>query len=76
MGQSGMRLHHAEKCADRTAIFRDQCSDPVGCRRRRWLGAQRWLAFQQAKALGGNVRKGERGTTVCYADRFTPKREQ
>ncbi|SES13578.1 protein of unknown function [Sphingobium sp. YR768] len=23
--------------------------------------------------MGGNVRKGERGTTVCYADRFTPK---
>lgn len=34
---------------------------------------QRWLTFKQAQALGGTVRKGERGTIVCYADRFTPK---
>jgi len=38
--------------------------------------SQRWLTFRQAKALGGNVRKGEQGTTVCYADRFTPKDER
>ena len=37
--------------------------------------SQRWLTFKQAQAAGGNVRKGERGTTVCYADRFTPKDE-
>jgi antirestriction protein ArdC len=36
-------------------------------------GSQRWLTYRQAQALGGNVRKGEQGTTVCYADRFTPK---
>ncbi len=36
-------------------------------------GSQRWLTYRQALALGGNVRKGEQGTTVCYADRFTPK---
>lgn len=35
--------------------------------------AQRWLTFKQAEALGGHIRKGERGVTVCYADRFTPK---
>jgi antirestriction protein ArdC len=35
--------------------------------------AQRWLTFKQAEALGGHVRKGERGVTVCYADRFTPR---
>ncbi|WP_267433580.1 zincin-like metallopeptidase domain-containing protein [Sphingomonas sp. GM_Shp_1] len=35
--------------------------------------SQRWLTYRQAQAAGGNVRKGERGTTVCYADRFTPK---
>lgn len=34
-----------------------------------------WLTFKQALALGGNVRKGERGTTVCYADTFIPKAE-
>lgn len=37
---------------------------------------QRWLTFRQALALGGHVRKGERGTSVCYADRFTPKGEE
>ena len=38
--------------------------------------SQRWLTYGQAQAAGGNVRKGERGTTVCYADRFIPKGEQ
>jgi antirestriction protein ArdC len=37
------------------------------------FAAQRWLTFRQAQALGGHVRKGERGTCVCYADKFTPK---
>lgn len=37
---------------------------------------QSWLTFRQALDLGGAVRKGERGTTVCYADRFIPKSEQ
>lgn len=37
---------------------------------------QTWLTFKQALALGGCVRKGERGTMVVYADRFTPKDEQ
>ena len=30
------------------------------------------MTYRQAQALGGNVRKGETGTTICYADRFTP----
>src|SRR5579864_1364443 len=37
--------------------------------------SQHWLTFRQALDLGGNVRKGERGTTVCFADRFIPKSE-
>lgn len=37
---------------------------------------QHWLTFRQALALGGTVRKGERGTTVVYADRFTPEDEK
>ena len=37
---------------------------------------QSWLTFKQAKTLGGSVRRGERGTTVVYADRFIPKTEQ
>lgn len=37
--------------------------------------SQRWLTYRQAQMLGGTVRKGETGTTVCYADRFTPRQE-
>jgi antirestriction protein ArdC len=37
--------------------------------------AQQWLTFRQALTLGGHVMKGARGTTVCYADRFTPRSE-
>ena len=37
---------------------------------------QSWFTFRQALALGGNVRKGERGTTVVYADRFVPDGEK
>jgi antirestriction protein ArdC len=37
---------------------------------------QSWLTFRQALSLGGNVRKGERGTTVVYADRFVPEDEK
>jgi len=36
---------------------------------------QNWLTFRQALNLGGSVRKGEKGTTVFYADRFIPKAE-
>ncbi|KUM25817.1 antirepressor [Mesorhizobium loti] len=38
--------------------------------------AQSWLTFRQALALGANVRKGEHGTTVVYADRFVPDDEK
>ncbi|TWB03668.1 ArdC family protein [Bradyrhizobium stylosanthis] len=38
--------------------------------------SQRWLTFNQASHLGASVRKGEHGVTVCYADRFIPKRGQ
>ncbi|WP_455363799.1 ArdC family protein [Sphingopyxis granuli] len=38
--------------------------------------SQQWLTFRQALSLGGNVRKGEHGTTVVYADRFVPDDEK
>ncbi|MGY3590292.1 antirestriction protein ArdC [Bradyrhizobium sp. USDA 4341] len=37
------------------------------------FASQRWLTFRQATALGGTVRKGERGVGVCYADKFVPR---
>jgi antirestriction protein ArdC len=41
----------------------------------RGFSGQSWLTFRQALSLGGCVRKGERGTTVVYADRFVPVEE-
>lgn len=38
--------------------------------------SQGWLTFKQALEAGGNVRKGERGTCVVYADRFVPEAEK
>jgi len=37
---------------------------------------QSWLTFRQAQEAGGCVRKGERGVSVVYADRFTPEAER
>ncbi|WP_407150468.1 ArdC family protein [Bradyrhizobium sp. ORS 86] len=42
----------------------------------RGFAGQSWLTFRQALSLGGHVRKGERGTTVVYADRFVPNDEK
>ena len=38
--------------------------------------SQGWLTFRQALEAGGHVRKGEKGVTVVYADRFTPEAEK
>lgn len=38
--------------------------------------SQSWLTFKQAQDAGGCVSKGEKGTTVVYADRFTPEAEK
>lgn len=43
---------------------------------RHGFAAQEWLTFRQALSLGGHVRKGERGTTICYADSFIPQAER
>lgn len=37
---------------------------------------QGWLTFRQALKAGGSVRKGERGQSVVYADRFTTEAER
>lgn len=47
-----------------------------GAATERAFTGQSWLTFRQALSLGGHVRKGERGTTVVYADRFVPVDEQ
>ncbi len=38
--------------------------------------SQAWLSYKQAAQLGGPVLRGERGTTVFYADNFVPKDER
>src|SRR3546814_3411543 len=45
-----------------------------------WASAMRqgfaspyWLTFKQALELGGNVRKGSKGTTVVYANKLVMK---
>ncbi len=43
---------------------------------RRGYASQEWLTFRQTLSLGGNVRKGERGVTICYADSFVPRAER
>lgn len=35
------------------------------------FSAPLWMTYKQAQALGGQVRKGEAGALVVYADRFT-----
>lgn len=42
----------------------------------RGFSCQSWLTFRQALSLGGNIRRGERGTSVVYANRFVPGGEQ
>jgi len=42
----------------------------------RGFTGQNWLTFRQALGLGGHVSKGEKGTTVVYADRFIPDGER
>jgi antirestriction protein ArdC len=42
----------------------------------RGFAGQKWLTFRQALKIGAHVRKGEKGITVVYADRFVPYRER
>ena len=37
----------------------------------RGFGNPGWLTFRQAQSLGGSVRKGEKATTIVYADKVT-----
>jgi antirestriction protein ArdC len=41
----------------------------------RGFSSQSWT-FRQALGLGGHVKKGERGTTIVFADRFVPEDER
>jgi antirestriction protein ArdC len=73
-GKSAAR--YAEERFHQQALFWDQRVDTLGAVIEHGFAGQSWLTFRQALSLGGNVRKGERGTTVVYADRFTPDDER
>jgi antirestriction protein ArdC len=47
----------------------------MACTDRGFTG-QKWLTFRQALKIGAHVKTGEKGTTVVFADRFTPYRER
>ena len=42
----------------------------------RGFTTQNWLTFRQALKINAHVLKGEKGTTVVFADRFIPFRER
>ena len=66
-----------KNAATRPPLFRHQCADSLG-RGHRATASPARAGSPSAKrlSLGGNVRKGEHGTTVVYADRFTPEDER
>jgi antirestriction protein ArdC len=35
-----------------------------------------WMTFKQCIAMGGSVRKGEKGTHVYFADKYVPQKEK
>jgi antirestriction protein ArdC len=78
VGKAGRKgfARHAAKHYHEAPLFGDQCTDPMGRSHRTRLLQPSWLNFRQALGLGGNVRRGECGTTVVYADRFTPEDER
>jgi hypothetical protein len=57
-------------------LQRHQCADPQIACIERGFDTQSWPTFRKALKAAGHVRKGEKGTTLVYADRFIPYRER
>jgi antirestriction protein ArdC len=76
LGRNQLSLRHAAERGDGSAILGDQHLILWATVIERGFAGQRWLTYKQAEAAGGRVRKGEKGTVICYADRFMPKSEQ
>jgi antirestriction protein ArdC len=75
LGCGGVRLRDAGERGERATLFGINVLILWAAVIEGQYQSQRWLTYKQAQAAGGNVRKGEQGTTICYADRFTPKDE-
>jgi antirestriction protein ArdC len=72
-GQGAAR--YAAERRNRAALFRHQRADPVG-RRDTARFSRPELAHLPPGAVAGRQCPGEHGTTVVYADRFTPEDEK
>src|SRR5271157_3163405 len=48
-----------------------QCPDALGRSHGEGYSCPLWMTYKQAAELGGQVRKGEKGSLVVYADTFT-----
>jgi antirestriction protein ArdC len=75
-GRGEGAARRAEERRHRPPVFGHQILILWGAVIEHGFPAQSWLTFRQALSLGGNVRKGEHGTTVVYADRFVPDDEK
>ncbi|MGY3529098.1 hypothetical protein ACVISU_001866 [Bradyrhizobium sp. USDA 4452] len=79
-----MSRHHLRACAGAASLAmpksaatgRQYSGIKVLTATERAFTGQSWLTFRQALSFRGHVRKGERGTTVVYADRFVPVDEK
>jgi hypothetical protein len=73
-GQGAAR--HAEERRNRAALFGDQRADPLGRRDPARLSRPELAHLPPGPVAGRQCPRGERGTTVVYADRFTPEDEK
>src|SRR5271157_5043412 len=48
-----------------------QCPDALGRSHGKGYSCPLWLTYKQASEFGGQVRKGEKGSLVVYANRIT-----
>jgi hypothetical protein len=73
-GQGAAR--HAEERRDRAALFGDQRADPLGRGDPARLSRPELAHLPPGPVAWRQCPPGERGTTVVYADRFTPEDEK
>jgi len=69
------RVDHAPAAPQRHALFRHQHLDVWASAVEQGFASPSWMTFRQALELNANVRKGEKGSLVVYANSVT-KTEQ
>lgn len=75
-GLGGAQLSLSKKRCDRRPLIRDQNPPSLGAAEEKGFYSPDWLTFRQAPRLGGAIRRGERETTIVYADKHTPDPER